>query len=124
MAQDVGGLVGLEHEVDRHQHRAQPGERKAQRRKAVRVARQQGVELGIGPGGKATDDGRLCRQPQGAAAQGIGNRLASNRGVHGVSVFFGETQCLYNLPALAVKAWPAGRQCLELRQVSVQFVTN
>jgi hypothetical protein len=40
MAQDVGGLVGVEHEVDRHHHRAQARQRKAQRGEAVRVARQ------------------------------------------------------------------------------------
>ncbi len=38
--QDERDLVGIEHEVDRHQHRADPRERKAHRRERVRVARQ------------------------------------------------------------------------------------
>ncbi len=42
MAQDVGHLVGLEHEIDRHQDRAPARQRKAQGRKAVGVARQHG----------------------------------------------------------------------------------
>jgi hypothetical protein len=41
----------------------------------------------------------------GAAAQRIGNRLASNRGVHGVSVVsVVNRERLYNLPARAAKA--------------------
>ena len=82
VAQDVGHLVGLQHEVDRHQDGAQPRQRKAQRGKAVRVARQhrhavatpdaalrqagrqardQRVELGIGPARVAAGDGQLVR---------------------------------------------------------------
>ena len=75
-------FVGLQHEVDRYQDGAQPRQRKAQRGKAVRVARQHGhavatpdaalrqagrqardqrVELGIGPARVAAMDGQLVR---------------------------------------------------------------
>ncbi len=99
VAQDVGHLVGLEHEVDRHQHRATAGQRKAQRGKTVRVARQHGhlvafanadaeqpggqaadqrVELGVGPLRAAADDGGLVGQAGGGAVQGVGDGLAAN----------------------------------------------
>ena len=40
MAQDIGDFLGLQHEIDRHQHRAEPRQRKPHRHKGVRVARQ------------------------------------------------------------------------------------
>jgi hypothetical protein len=104
VAQDVGHLVGLEHEVDRHHHRAPAGQREAQRGKAVRVARQhghlvalghadarqargqaadQGVELGIGPLRVAADDGGLGGQALRGAAQGVGDGLAADHRVNG-----------------------------------------
>ena len=104
VAQDVGHFVGLEHEVDRHQHRAQPRQREAQRREAVRVARQhghlvaagdaalrqpgrqaadQGIELGIGPARVAAGNGQLGGQALGGAAQQIADGLAADGGWQG-----------------------------------------
>ncbi|MCY1534985.1 hypothetical protein D9M68_703710 [compost metagenome] len=104
VAQDVGNLVGLEHEVDRHQHRAAARQGEAQRCEAVGIARQNGhlvplihaqasqtrgqaadqrVELGVGPLGGAADDGGLARQTQGGAVQGVGNGLAAHHRVKG-----------------------------------------
>ena len=104
VAQDVRDLFGLEHEVDRHQHRAATGQREAQRGEAVRVARQhgdlvafahadlvqprgqpcdQGVELRVGPARGAAGDGGLGRQAQGGAVQRVGNRLAAHGGRKG-----------------------------------------
>ena len=103
MAQDVGHLFGLEHEIDGHQHRAQSRQGKTQSRKAVRVARQhghaiggvnallrqacresrhQGIELGVGPFGGATADGHLGGHSQSGAAQDIGQSLTANDGMH------------------------------------------
>jgi len=104
VAQDVSDLFGLEHEVDRHHDRAPAGQRKAQRGKTVRVARQhrhlvalghadagqacgqardQRIELGIGPGGSPTNDAGLGGQADRGATQGIGNGLAANDRVNG-----------------------------------------
>jgi hypothetical protein len=146
MTQDVGHLVGLEHEVDRHQHCAQPRQRKAQGGKPVRVARQhrhavalahptpgqpggqardQGVELGKGPGRIATDDGGLGGQTQRGAAQGVRDGLAADRRAHGVS-------CGWRVPGTPLYRGPLASQaedsrsagCFELRRFWVQFVTN
>jgi hypothetical protein len=46
--EDVAGLAGSEHEVDRHQHRAQARQREAQRGEAMRVARQHGHAVALG----------------------------------------------------------------------------
>ena len=103
MAQDVGHLVGIEHEVDRHHDRTAPCQCKAQGGKSMRVAgqhrhlvalshahlgqpcrqsRDQGIELGIGPGGLATDNACFVRQSNCRAAQGIGNGLAAHYGMN------------------------------------------
>ena len=80
--QDVGDFLGLQHEIDRHQHRAESRQRKPHRDKGVRVARQHrdaralgdaalcqtggharadAVELGIGPSGIAAHHGQFGR---------------------------------------------------------------
>ena len=111
MAQDVGDLVRLEHEVDRYQHGAEPRQCEAHRREGVRVARQHcdarplddsatcqpggnavadGVELRIGPAGGAADDRGLVREAPGAAVQQVGQGLAAKRGVHGCLLRMGK----------------------------------
>ncbi len=101
VAQDVGGLVGVEHEVHRHQHGPQSCEGKSQGCKAMRVARQHrdpiapghtlrvqpsgqargdGVELAPGPRGVAAADGWLVGQARSGAAQQIGKGLAADGG--------------------------------------------
>ena len=105
VAQDESHLVGLEHEVDRHQHRTEARQRKAQRGKAVRVARQNGdalalrhaelrepgseprdhrVELRVTPFGVPADDGLLAREAQRRAAQQVAQGLSADRVVHGL----------------------------------------
>jgi hypothetical protein len=102
MAQDVGRLIGVEHEVDRHQHRAQPGQCKTQRSKTMRVARQHahmlalghalglqaggqaaddGIKFTPGPGHIGTQDGGLVGQPGGGAVQQVGQGLAADGGM-------------------------------------------
>ncbi len=104
VAKDVGHLVGLEHEVDGHQHRAPARDGEAQRREAVRVARQhghavaffhaqvgqaggqardEGVEIGVGPAGVAAGDGELVGQAQGGSVQCVGDGLAAHHGCDG-----------------------------------------
>ena len=82
MAQDVSHLVGFEHEIDGHHDRTTAGQRKPQGRKTMRVAGQhshfvalghtdlgqascqagdQGVELGISPGGATAHDAGFSR---------------------------------------------------------------
>ena len=102
--EDEGRLLRLEHEIDRHQHGAEPRQRKAQRREGMAVARQDGDpgtltnaargkargqaiaqrrEFRVAPGGVAADDGGLVGKALGAAMQQIRQRLAAKRGVHG-----------------------------------------
>ena len=103
--EDEGGFLGLEHEIDRHQHGAEPRQRKPQRRKGVRIARQDGdagaladaargkprreavahrIELGVAPPRLAANDRGLVGKTLGGAAQQIGKRLAAKRCVHEV----------------------------------------
>jgi hypothetical protein len=105
--QDVSHLFGLEHEVDRHQHRAQAGQRETQCHERVRVAGQHGhpagvahaqarqpcrhpvahrVELGECPTRVAANDGALAGIALGAAMQQVGDRLPADGGVHGLSL--------------------------------------
>ena len=41
MAQDVGDLFRLQHEVDRHEHRPRPGDREAHRHERMRISGEQ-----------------------------------------------------------------------------------
>jgi hypothetical protein len=95
--EDEGDLVGVEHEVDRHQHRTHARQREADGGESVRIARQDrdavaegdaarrqrigqsradAVELGISPLHLAAGDGKPVRQALRGAAQDIGQAVA------------------------------------------------
>ena len=99
MAQDVARFLGLEHEIDRHQHRAQLSEREAQRGEGVGIARQHrdavavsdaarresrreprahALEFGVGPGCRPACDRGPLRVARCAAANDVGEGLAAD----------------------------------------------
>ena len=103
VAQHVGDFRRPQHEVDGHQHRAQPGQREAQRDEAVRIARQhrdpipladaaqrqpggqplaEGIKCGIGPAHLAAGDGGLGGKTAGSAMQEVGQGLATDDRIH------------------------------------------
>ena len=124
--EDEGRLLRLEHEVDRHQHGAEPRQRKTQAprrhgelraRMATRVplpmpraarpaARRSHsvVEFRVAPGGVAADDRGLVGKALGAAMQQIRQRLAAKRGVHVIP-----PQCFYGVDYAQVIRPSAGR---------------
>src|SRR5271154_727872 len=103
MAQDIGDLFRLQHEIDRRQHRADPGKRKAHRSKGVRIARENreplalanptlreargepldySVEFRVRPARLPARDRQFRRQSGGGSAQQIRESLATNDGIH------------------------------------------
>ena len=107
MPEDEGDVVGLKHEVDRDHHRAEAHQRVAQRDEAVGVARERRdpvaapdpprreprrqplggrVELAVGPARRAAGEPEPPRRSLGAAAQGVGERLPPETGIHGPSL--------------------------------------
>ncbi len=95
-AQDIGDLAGIEHEIDRYQHRAHARQREAHRRKGVRVARQDGdavaggdallrqrgdqavadlVEIAVAPLHVAADDGGLVGRALRRAPQDVSHAM-------------------------------------------------
>ena len=96
VAQDEAGLLGVEHEVDRHQDRAEPRQREPKRGERVRVAREDReavagldahsgkagrhaiagcVEFGEGPAHASADDCGLARSPRRAAVEDVAQGL-------------------------------------------------
>jgi hypothetical protein len=107
--EDVLGFLGAQHEVDRHQHRAEPCERESQRGKGMRVARDHCdpvadldpmrgqsrgqavddvVELRVGPIGATATDGQLAPKPEAGSPQQVAQGLARDIGVHDGSLGF------------------------------------
>jgi hypothetical protein len=77
--QDVGDLFGLEHEVDRHQHRAQARQREAQGREGVAVARQHGDAAAL----------RTPMRARPAASRSVTRRIRRRSSLHVMSFFTG-----------------------------------
>ena len=67
--QDEIDLVRIEHEVDRHQHRADPGQREPERRKGVRIAREHGEAVAL-----------FHAEAEQAAAEPIADRVHLGKG--------------------------------------------
>ena len=103
VAQDIGDLVALQHEVDRHQHRPHAGQSKTHRDKAMRIARQHGnavsraypgceqprsqpIDAGtqrrISPLGLTANDRGFVGNARRCSAQHICNRLTPDRRMH------------------------------------------
>ncbi len=104
VTQDVGQLVGIQHEVDRHQHRAGARDRKAHRDEGMRVAREyrdlvahadadaaqpprhavhDGIKSGIAPAHVAAHHRGTLRHTARAAPQQVPQRLSpGNRYTH------------------------------------------
>jgi hypothetical protein len=101
--QYVGDFLGLQHEIDRHQHRAKPRQRKPHRDKAVGVTRQHrhpralgdaalretrgdaladAIEFRISPTGIAAHHREFARHLGGAAMQQIGKGLTTRDRMH------------------------------------------
>ncbi len=106
MVEDEGDVVCLQHEIDRNHDRAETHQRIAQRDEAVRIAREHrdlvaalnsargksrgepfanGVELAIGPAGRAAGEPEPVRDTIRAPPQGVGKSLPPQICVHGSS---------------------------------------
>ena len=107
MTHDVGYLLRVEHEIDRHEDGAGPGNGEPERGEGVRVSGEDrhavsgahalggqpvrelvadGVEFGVGPGDIAAGDGRPVGQTGGRSSQQVAERLPVNEGVrHGTA---------------------------------------
>ena len=97
---DVGDLFGLQHIIDRHKDRANPGNGEAHGHKSMRITREQrnlvadpdamidkgradpiaqGIEFGITPGHIPANDRRLGRITLRRSSQEAGNRMPPRR---------------------------------------------
>ena len=106
VTQYVGHFIGLQHEVDRHQHRTQPRQRKTQGRKSMRIAREDGdaltlgdtvrgearrepvaqvVQLRVAPLHVVAANGQLVRYAPGGAAQQVADSLAVALEIHAIA---------------------------------------
>jgi len=140
ICQDEIDLVRIQHEVDRHEDRADPGDGKAQSREGVRIARQHRdtvaladsqpaqspaeavadrIHLRKAPGDVATDQCRLGRIAMRGAAQQIADRMLP-RSLNGGCDFSGHFPPI-NLPVMPCRSALPDVGPLYLRWSSTSF---